>query len=282
MTRSRLLLSAALAVTAATALAAGPLTTSSQAEDAGATAAVRLPPTSGVLDYQLGAAYTPPSDVTLVTRDSTASPEPGKYNICYVNGFQTQPGESAYWRDHRGHLLVQDASGNPVIDPGWPKEYLLDTSTQAKRTELASIIGAVIDRCADKGFQAVEIDNLDSYLRARGKLTVNHNLAFASLLKTRAHDRGLAIGQKNAAEESARARGEVGFDFAVSEECHAWDECAAYSDVYGGHVMNIEYDGELRGTFEDVCDDPQTPAVTTLRDKMLVSPEDGGYVFDHC
>ena len=30
--------------------------------------------------------------MTVVVRDSTDMPEPGLYSICYVNGFQTQPG----------------------------------------------------------------------------------------------------------------------------------------------------------------------------------------------
>ncbi|ANZ43508.1 hypothetical protein BBK82_43115 [Lentzea guizhouensis] len=237
---------------------------------------------NAVLDYQLGAAYAPPAGVNLVTRDSTASPAAGLYSICYVNGFQTQPADRDVWLNQRGHLILKDSSGKPIIDPNWPDEFLLDTSTSAKRTELASIIGRTIDTCASKGFKAVEVDNLDSYLRARGKLSVNNNLAYAKLLADRSHSRNLAIGQKNSAEQAERGRSEVGFDFAVSEECHRWEECSSYSDVYGAHVMDVEYTDDLRGTFEDVCDDPDTPATTTLRDRYLVGPNDPDYAFDHC
>lgn len=254
----------------------GPPTTPASA------AAVQLPPANAVLDYQLGAAYTPPAGVNLVTRDSTAAPAPGIYNICYVNGFQTQPADRNTWLNQRNHLILKDSSGKPIVDPNWPDEFLLDTSTSAKRTELAGIIGATIDQCANKGFKAVEVDNLDSFLRSKGKLTVNNNLAYAKLLADRAHNRNLAIGQKNSSEQTARARTEVGFDFAVSEECHRWEECSAYSDVYGSHVMDIEYTDDLRGTFKDVCRDPDTPATTTLRDRHLVGPGDPAYAFDHC
>ncbi|HEX7301278.1 endo alpha-1,4 polygalactosaminidase [Lentzea sp.] len=260
----------------ALACVAGPLATSSQA------AAIEPPPTSGALDYQLGAAYTPPSGVTLVTRDSTASPAANVYNICYVNGFQTQPGDKSVWLNQRKHLIVKDSSGNPIVDPNWRDEFILDTSTAAKRTELAGIIGSTIDLCASKGFKAVEVDNLDSYLRSRGKLTVSNNLAYAKLLADRAHGKGLAIGQKNAAEQAAQAKSQVGFDFAVSEECHRWEECSDYSDVYDKNVMDIEYTDDLRGTFKDVCDDPDTPAITTLRDRYLVGPNNGAYAFDYC
>jgi hypothetical protein len=245
-------------------------------------AAVALPPVGAVLDYQLGAAYPPPAGVTLVTRDSTASPVAGMYSICYVNGFQTQPAEKNVWLNQRKHLLLKDSSGRPVEDPDWPGEYLVDTSTSAKRTELAGIMGTVIDQCATKGFKAVEIDNLDSFSRSGGKLTVSNNLAYAKLLADRTHSRNLAIGQKNSPEQASRARSEVGFDFAVSEECHRWTECSDYSEVYGSHVMDIEYTDNLRGTFKDVCRDPDTPRTTTLRDHYLVGPDDSAYRFDHC
>lgn len=244
--------------------------------------AVQLPPTPAVLDYQLGAAYTPPAGVTLVTRDSTATPAPNMYNICYVNGFQTQPEEHDLWLKERKDLLLSDSKGNPIIDPEWPDEFILDTSTAAKRTKLADITGTVLSRCSQRGFKGVEVDNLDSYSRSRGKLTVDHNLAYAKLLAQRAHGLGLAIGQKNSAEESQRARNEVGFDFAVSEECHAYEECSSYSDVYGTHTMDIEYTDNLRGTFSDVCRDPNTPRTTTLRDRYLVGPGNGAYRFQHC
>ncbi|MEO6083357.1 MAG: endo alpha-1,4 polygalactosaminidase [Umezawaea sp.] len=244
-------------------------------------AAIQLPPSPAVLDYQLGAAYTPPEGVTLVTRDSTATPAPNVYNICYVNGFQTQPEEHDLWLKDRKDLLVSDSKGNPIVDPEWEDEFILDTSTAAKRTRIADIIGAAITRCS-RGFKAVEVDNLDSYSRSRGKLTVSHNLAYAKLLAQRAHGLGLAIGQKNSAEESARARTEVGFDFAVSEECHAYEECSSYSDVYGVNVMDIEYTDNLRGTFSDVCRDADTPRTTTLRDRYLVGPGNGAYRFQHC
>jgi hypothetical protein len=245
-------------------------------------AAVTLPPSPAVLDYQLGTAYPPPAGVTLVARDSTASPAPGVHNVCYVNGFQTQPQERELWLTQRRHLLLTGSGGEPVIDQDWPDEFLLDTSTPSNRDELARITGESITRCADRGFGSVEIDNLDSYSRSGGRLTVENNLAYAALLSARAHDRGLPIGQKNSAEASRRAHDEVGFDFAVTEECHAFSECATYTGVYGVHVMNIEYTDNLRGTFAEVCADPATPRTTTLRDRKLAGPDSSSYVFRHC
>ena len=43
-------------------------------------------------DYQLGGPRSVPDDVGIVVRDRRA-PAAGRYDVCYVNGFQTQPGE---------------------------------------------------------------------------------------------------------------------------------------------------------------------------------------------
>lgn len=242
---------------------------------------VSLPEPGLVVDYQLGGAYQPPVGVGGVARDSTEPSAPGRYSICYVNGFQTQPGETAGWLEDHPDLLLRDDDGAPVPDPGWPDELLLDTSTGARREAVAAVVGAAIDRCAASGFDAVEIDNLDAAMRSDGRLTADGALDLAARYAARAHRLGLAIAQKNAPELAVRGREEVGFDFAVAEECHRWDECTAYTDVYDV-VIDIEYDDDLRGTFAEVCADPATPASTVLRDRALSTPHDPGYVFERC
>jgi hypothetical protein len=241
---------------------------------------VRLPP-PGVVDYQLGGAYTPPAGAVGVSRDSTDSPEPGLYSICYVNGFQTQPADRDDWlADHADLVLRHD--GEPVIDENWPDELIVDTSTPEKRGRIAEIMGAVLDRCASSGFDAVEIDNLDSYTRSDGLLTDDDAIALAALYAQRAHAAGLAIAQKNSAELGERGRDEAGFDFAVAEECYRFDECAAYADIYGDHVLDIEYSDDLRGGFSDACADPDAAPSTILRDRDLVTPDSEEYVFASC
>jgi hypothetical protein len=238
-------------------------------------------PLGAGVDYQLGGAYAPPDGVGIVARDSTELPEDGVWSICYVNGFQTQPGESAEWLAERPELVVH-VDGEPLADPNWPDEYVLDTSTPANRIAIMGVIGPIIDGCSEAGFDAVEIDNLDSFSRSEDRLTVEHNTALAELFAERAHADGLAIGQKNAAELSGVLHETVGFDFAVAEECHLFDECSAYTDVYGQAVIDIEYADDLRGTFEDVCADPSTPASVVLRDRDLLRAGEEGYVFDAC
>ena len=242
---------------------------------------VTLPPADAVVDYQLGGGYEPAPGVGGVSRDSTDDPAPGYYSICYVNGFQTQPADRERWLADDPDLVLQ-RDGEPLIDENWPDELIVDTSTAGKRERIAALMAPSLDACAAKGFDAVEIDNLDSYTRSDGLLTVDDALALASLYADTAHAAGLAIAQKNAAELGTRGRDDAGFDFAVTEECHRFDECALYTDVYGEHVLDIEYTDDLRGDFADVCADPQVPVSTILRDRDLTRPGDDDYRFEAC
>ncbi len=241
----------------------------------GATSVV-LPPTNAPFDYQLGGAYTPPSGVKIVSRDRNDSPAGVGYDICYVNGYQSQPDEKSFWLSGHPDLVLRDTGGQPVIDPQW-NEMLLDITTPAKRAALADIIGGFIDGCGTKGFQAVEIDNLDTYSRSGGLITQDDAVAFMQLLSARAHADGLAIAQKNASEIVSR-KNEMGTDFAVAEECDVYSECDVYTAGYGDHVLVIEY---TANAFATGCSSfPQLSIV--LRDVNLVTPSDPGYVYQGC
>ena len=239
--------------------------------------AVELPPQGAAPDYQLGAAYDPPDGVGVVARDRTAEPAEGVYSICYVNAFQTQPGELDSWP---AEVLLTDADG-VVYDPAWPDEALLDTSSASKRTQIAAVVEPWIRGCAESGFTAVEFDNLDTYARSAGALTFDDNLALAAALDDMAHVAGLAAGQKNAGEDAATLRAQAGFDFAVAEECLAFDECDLYRAAYGEHVIGIEYaDSDV--DFATACRRDSAPRSLVLRDRDLVGPDDDAYVFALC
>lgn len=237
-----------------------------------------LPPSGAVPDYQLGGAYDPSPEVGIVGRDRGAEPAPGVYSICYVNGFQTQPGELDAWP--RELLLQRD--GEVVFDPDWPDEALIDTSIAAHREKIADTVIPWIEGCADAGFDAVEFDNLDSYSRSGGSLSREDNLALAALLVDAAHAVGLAAGQKNAAEDTALLHERAGFDFAVTEECAVYEECSAYTAVYADNVIDIEYADELPRPFADMCADDSSPDSMVLRDRDLVTPENDAYAFQTC
>ena len=241
-------------------------------------AGVALPPAAGVADYQLGGAYEPTANVQIVTRDRSERPAPGRYNICYVNAFQTQPDELDFWKSDHPSLLLHH-NGELLIDEGWPDEVLLDIRTAAKRQEGATIIGSWFDGCAKDGFDAVEPDNLDAWTRSNGLIAESHALAFSKLLVARAHEAGLAIAQKNAAEWSDKG---LGFDFAVAEECSVFDECGVYAEAYGGRVIEIEYTDNGRSAYARACAARAGEHSIMLRDRNVVKARGQGYEYKTC
>ncbi|MFZ4896619.1 endo alpha-1,4 polygalactosaminidase [Plantibacter sp. Mn2098] len=247
-------------------------------------AVVTLPPAHGRADYQLGGSYPPEPSVEIVVRDSSSSPVSGVYNICYVNAFQTQPGDAEFWTGQHPDLVLQSADGGPLVDPEWPDEYLLDTSSGSKRAAIAAIVNGWIDECAAKGFQAVEPDNLDSYSRSHGALTQADNIALATQLVRHAHESGLAIAQKNTPDLGSAAADTIGFDFAVAvaEECQVYNECGAYTDVYGTHVIEIEYADTPRAAFTAACAARGASISVLLRDRGVAPASSPAYRYETC
>ena len=242
-------------------------------------APVTLPPTAGVADYQLGGAYEPAATVQIVTRDRSEPPAPGRYSICYVNSFQTQPGTLRWWRAKHPNLLLRDGDGRLVRDPGWPDEVLLDIRTSAKREQLGRLNGAWFDQCHRKGFAAVEPDNLDSWTRSKGRLTKKQAIAFARRLVSEAHSSGTAIAQKNTPQLSRLG---LGFDFAVAEECEVYRECGAYTRTYGTRLIEIEYSDNGRASFRRACAARSGRASILLRDRDVTPRGSKRYVFRTC
>ena len=272
---SRRILCGGLAALAVTALTAGCWLTASP--DAGAAAAYTLPPVNAKFDYQIGAAYTPPAGVQVVSRDRTAAPAAGLYNICYINAFQAQPDEVAWWQQNHEDLLLKDADGEYVVDGDW-NEILLDTSTPAKRSALTEIMGGWMDGCGAAGYQAIEPDNIDSYDRSDGLLSIANAVTYLQLLAPRAHSAGLAIGQKNTTELGTDGR-DAGLDFAIAEECGRYDECSDYTEVYSTHVIDIEY---RAAAFTKACNAVGASVSVVRRDVNVTAPGTRTYVYDAC
>ena len=247
------------------------------------------PPANAQFDYQIGGDYPLPSGVRVVSRDWYAGDAPrGAYAICYVNAFQTQDDESGVARrDERSAWpqdLVLTALGD---DPNWGGEYLVDISTAAKRRRAARWVAPMIRTCDRKGFDAVEFDNLDSWTRfddtpRAGDVPFGKSdaIAYAALLARRAHKRGLAAGQKNTVELTrGQARGRIGFDFAIAEECGRYDECQDYRAVYRNRVIVIEY---RRADFAAACAAVGSQVSVVLRDVGVSPPGASSYAYDSC
>jgi hypothetical protein len=234
-----------------------------------------LPPVNARIDYQLGGAYPPSAGVAVVTRDRSAQPAPGLYDICYINGFQIQPDEEDLWLGRHPELILRDAKGDAVVDPDW-NEMLIDVRP-AKQAAVATVVGEWIAGCKSAGFDAVEIDNLDAYTRSNGILTADDAVKTMRLFADRAHEVGMPIAQKNSAELVDR-RDEMGTDFAVAEECNRYSECDSYTASYGEHVLVIEY---RRQDFDAGCAAYPDLSIV-LRDRMLLTPASSGYVYEGC
>lgn len=242
-------------------------------------APITLPPTAGVADYQLGGAYPPAANVQIVTRDRLDPPAKGRYSICYVNSFQTQPGRLTWWKKKHSQLLLRDTSGRLVRDRNWPDEVLFDIRTSKKRSELAAINRMWFDRCQRAGFSAIEPDNLDSWTRSRKLIKKSHAIAYAKRLVRESHRSGLAIAQKNAPQLSRRG---IGFDFAVAEECEVYRECGDYTRVYGSRLIEIEYTDNGRAAYTRACKARSGAASILLRDRDVAPRGSKRYVYRSC
>ncbi|MCP2334111.1 MULTISPECIES: endo alpha-1,4 polygalactosaminidase [Actinoalloteichus] len=264
---------------------AEPESTTVAREDAQGWAA---PPVNASFDYQIGGEYPLPEDVTVVSRDWYYGSVPQDvYGICYVNAFQTQPDwsgtrpdELSNWPSHLVLLELGD-------DPNWGGEYLVDISTEGNRIDAVEHLRPMLETCADKGFSAVEFDNLDSWMRFDGTpveelvpFGQDEAVDFAARLTEVTHDLGMAAAQKNTVElPRAVSLEEIGFDFAIAENCGMWRECQLYRQVFGDNLIAIEYE---RQHFESTCAEIGDSVSVVLRDVNVTPPGSPTYQYDSC
>lgn len=178
----------------------------------------------------------------------------GKRAVCYVSA-----GSWERWRP--------DADDFPAVLlgkklDGWPGERWLDI----RRIDLlAPIMAARLDICADKGFDAVEFDNVEGYANPSGfPLTGGDQLAYNEWLAGAAHERGLAVGLKNDLRQVKEL--EPHFDFAVNEECFDYAECSRLRPFVtaGKAVLIVEYDRRLAA----FCDEADELGAVAMRKKL--------------
>lgn len=126
---------------------------------------------------------------------------------------------------------------------GYPDERWLDI----RRIDLlAPILRQRFDLCRRKGFDAVEPDNIAGYENKTGfPLTATDQLRFNRWVAREVHRRGMSVALKN---DPGQVKQLVGrFDFAVVEECFAYDECGMFSPFVaaGKAVFVAEYEEPL-------------------------------------
>jgi hypothetical protein len=158
----------------------------------------------------------------------------GKHVICYID-----VGTYENWRS--------DASSFPSsvlgVSNGWPGENWLDIR---QLSVLEPIMTKRFQMCQQKGFDAIEPDNMDGYQNSTGfPLTAQDQLNYNEWVASEAHALGLAVLQKNDPDQSATLQ--PYFDGALDEQCNQYSECSSFQPYLaaGKPVLNAEYSSSL-------------------------------------
>ena len=176
--------------------------------------------------------------------------------VCYFSAGSHEPSRAD------AAELPADAIGRAL--EGWPDEHWLDIRSAAVRT----LMKARLARAKERGCDAVEPDNVDGYTNRSGfPLTAADQLDFNRFLAREAHALGLSIGLKNDLDQVRELVSE--FDWALVEECLAYDECAALAPFIAANkaVFHVEYGADARAGA--VC-----PKVKPLRFDTLIKNVD--------
>jgi hypothetical protein len=187
---------------------------------------------SGKPDLTVPAAVYDLDAVTTSAADVAKLHQVGRKAICYVS-----VGSYEKYRADASRFPAA-VLGKPL--DGWPDERWLDIR---RWDVLGPIMADRFAMCRQKGFDAVEPDNVDAYSNRTGfGLTAANQLTFNRRIADLAHGMGLAVGLKNDVEQ-VRALAPY-FDFAVNEECASYDECGVLSAFTkaGKPVFHVEYD----------------------------------------
>jgi hypothetical protein len=122
---------------------------------------------------------------------------------------------------------------------GWPGEKWLDIR---QINLLAPVMTARMQMCVQKGFDALEPDNIDGYTNSTGfPLTAADQLAYNEWIANTAHSLGLSVGLKNDVDQTAQLQ--PFFDWALDEQCNQYSECGTESVFTAANkaVFNAEY-----------------------------------------
>ncbi len=122
---------------------------------------------------------------------------------------------------------------------GYPNERWLDIRQIAA---LAPILTARMQMCKNKGFDAIDPDNVNGYENDTGfPLTAQEQIQFNLFIAQTAHSLGLSVGLKNDIDQIPELL--PYFDWALNEQCFEYQECSTLLPFIqsGKAVFEIEY-----------------------------------------
>ncbi|TWD80182.1 hypothetical protein FB561_1255 [Kribbella amoyensis] len=185
--------------------------------------------------------------------------EKGRHVICYVS-----VGTYEDFRPDKDRFPA-DVLGKQLED--WSDERWLDIR---RWDQLEPILAARFDQCRDKGFDAIEPDNVDAYANDSGfGLTADDQLTFNRRIADLAHARGLSVALKNDLDQVAAL--EPDFDFAVNEECMRYSECDELEPFLraGKAVLHVEYELDPK----DFCAEARKLGMSSMRKPLDLGPD---------
>ena len=180
----------------------------------------------------------------------------GRHVICYFSA-----GTYEDFRDDADEFAAEDL-GNALDE--FADERWLDVRSENVRRIMLNRL----DLAAARDCDGVEPDNVDGYANDPGfDLTAENQIDFNVFLAEAAHERGLAVGLKNALDEIPELVDF--FDFSVNEQCHEFDECDLLQPFLdaGKPVFNAEYAQEFvtdSSARAELCADARSREMRTL------------------
>ncbi|SHO56539.1 endo alpha-1,4 polygalactosaminidase [Vibrio quintilis] len=175
-----------------------------------------------------------------------------KQVVCYFSA-----GTKEDWRDDAAQLTDEALIPDGELQD-WPGETWLNISDQTILEQVIQpVMEARLDLASDAGCDGVDPDNVDAYTNTdetHGLISYADQLAYNIWLAQEAHKRDLSVGLKNDLNQLDTLV--THFDFAVNEQCFAYNECSVYENTFlsaGKAVFNLEYyqdgsEGEISST----------------------------------
>jgi hypothetical protein len=154
----------------------------------------------------------------------------GKRVICYIDVGTAENFRPDYKQFPRSVLGATN---------GWPGERWIDIR---RLSVIEPIMAARFRMCAEKGFDAVEPDNIEAFSNRSGfPITAAQQLTYNEWVAEAVHSLGMAVLQKNDGVQTQQQW--TYFDGALTEQCNQYRECASFTPYLqaGEPVLDAEY-----------------------------------------